>query len=99
MDRQTSQKYDVDGFARLDHDRETRQGIPELVYAEGKTAEQVAHIMHALYDKQGYALASRAGPSHAEAVCARLDGAQYDPTSRLLTIGRMPRQKVHQTYQ
>lgn len=97
MDKHNPPKYDVDGFARLDHHREMRQGMPELVYAEGKTAEQVAHIMHALYDRQGYALASRADLNHAEAVRARLNGARYNPTSHLLTIGEMPKQKYGQT--
>ena len=29
------------GFAHIDHQRELRQGFPEVIYAEGKTAEQV----------------------------------------------------------
>ena len=97
MDKRTTPHYDVDGFAQLDHHREMRQGMPEFVYAEGKTPDQVAHIMHALYDRQGYALASRADPSHAEAVRTRLDATRYDPTSRLWTLGEMPMQKDGQT--
>ena len=37
------------GFADLDHHRELRQGFPEVVYAEGKTKEQVGSILSSLY--------------------------------------------------
>ena len=33
------------GFARVDHHRALRQGMPEAVYAPGKTAEQCAGIV------------------------------------------------------
>src|SRR5262245_59828206 len=32
------------GYARVDHHRALRQGVPEVILAEGKTAEQVAGI-------------------------------------------------------
>ena len=34
------------GFANVDHSREARQGFPEVIYAEGKTKEQVLAIKH-----------------------------------------------------
>ncbi|MDO4503131.1 MAG: nickel pincer cofactor biosynthesis protein LarB [Coriobacteriia bacterium] len=37
------------GYARVDHDRARRQGAGEVVYGEGKTAEQVAGIMASLW--------------------------------------------------
>ena len=36
------------GFARVDSHRALRQGLPEVIYGAGKTAEQVAAIMEAL---------------------------------------------------
>jgi len=84
--------YDqVDDFARLDVGREARQGMPEFVYAESKTPDQVAAIMNRLAARLGCALATRATPAHAEGVRAVLDGAVYDPTSRLIRVGAMPR--------
>jgi NCAIR mutase (PurE)-related protein len=38
------------GFARVDTDREARQGAPEGIVAEGKTPEEVAGIATALLD-------------------------------------------------
>jgi NCAIR mutase (PurE)-related protein len=81
----------VEEFARLDHNRAARQGMPEFVFAEGKTPEQVASIMASMAAHQGYALASRASAAHAEATFALVEDAHYEATSRLLTVGQMPR--------
>jgi NCAIR mutase (PurE)-related protein len=84
----------VSEFARLDTQRLARQGMPEFVYAESKTPEQVAAIMERLVEHHGYALASRAAPEHAGVVQSRMASAHYDTTSRLLTIGCMPTQPI-----
>ena len=36
------------GFAKIDHHRSLRQGFPEVVYAKGKTPEQVAQIVRGM---------------------------------------------------
>lgn len=82
---------EVQDFARVDHDRAARQGMPEFVYAESKTPDQVAQIMANMVARQGAALASRARPEHAEAVQAVLPEARYDAMSRLITVGELPR--------
>ena len=38
------------GFARVDTDREARQGAPEGIVAEGKTPDEIAAIAAALLD-------------------------------------------------
>ena len=87
--------YDLLGhYARLDHDRDARQGMPEFVYAESKTPEQVSAIMARLVERTGRALASRASAEHAEAARTRLPGARYDATSRLLTAGNWPNEAL-----
>ncbi len=32
------------GFAKVDYHRGVRQGVPEIIYGEGKTAEQIIKI-------------------------------------------------------
>ena len=39
------------GFASIDHARELRQGFPEVVYAAGKTKEQLRTIFKSLYER------------------------------------------------
>ena len=41
----------VEDFAKIDTTRKARTGFPEVVYAEGKTPEQVAAIMKVMMDK------------------------------------------------
>ncbi len=79
----------TDGFANLDHDRLARQGFPEVVFAEGKTPEQVATIFATFVETAGHALATRASPDHANAVLDAVPTAAYDAGSRLLTFGQL----------
>jgi hypothetical protein len=76
-------------YAQLDHGRLARQGFPEVVFASGKTAAQVAGIMAEFVARAGHALCTRASEDHNAAVRERLPGAVFDPTSRLIRIGRL----------
>ncbi len=44
----------------IDHHRELRQGIPEVVFAQGKTKEEVISIARKLYERSGRVLITRA---------------------------------------
>lgn len=73
------------GFARLDLGRERRQGLPEVVYGPGKTADQIAAIVTALLDyNTGPVLATRVEPEVAATILERVAGGGYDPEARLL---------------
>lgn len=74
------------GFARVDVEREARQGVPEVVYGPGKTAGQIAGIVTALLrHNQGPVLVTRIGPDEAEAVAQEVPAGRYDAEARLLT--------------
>lgn len=49
----------LESFANLDFHRRERTGIPEAIFAEGKTVEQVAALMEAMAGRMGIALATR----------------------------------------
>jgi NCAIR mutase (PurE)-related protein len=73
------------GFARVDVDREARQGTPEVVYGPGKTAEEIAAIASALLTRNtGPVLATRVEEAAAGPVLAAVPGGSYDPVARLL---------------
>jgi len=76
------------GFATLDHHRALRTGMPEVVFAEGKTAAQVAAIARKLAAR-GPLLVTRLSPEKARAARRAVRGATYDPVSRTLRRGRM----------
>ena len=64
------------GFARVDHHRPLRQGMPEAVYGPGKTPEQCAEIVAELLAEPGGAVVlTRASEAQADAVTARNPGA------------------------
>lgn len=70
--------------ARLDHHRVLRTGLPEAVFGENKTADQLVEILQAMLKRPSVVLATRIDSEKAEQVCAQVDGLQYHPTSRLL---------------
>jgi pyridinium-3,5-biscarboxylic acid mononucleotide synthase len=72
--------------ARVDHHRELRSGIPEVVLGEFKTGEQVAEILLALAGGGSGALATRVDAAKAEVVAARIPAARYHPAARLLVV-------------
>ncbi|MDP9226528.1 MAG: nickel pincer cofactor biosynthesis protein LarB [Actinomycetota bacterium] len=75
------------GFARLDTHRELRQGLPEAIYCEGKTPEQVAAIAERLLEKTtAPVLATRVAPATAEALLGRFPLAAHHETARLVVL-------------
>jgi NCAIR mutase (PurE)-related protein len=68
------------GFARVDHHRELRQGLPEAVYGPGKSAAQCASIVFELLETgSGPVLLTRANERQVEAVLARCPGGNRTP--------------------
>ncbi|HTW47759.1 MAG TPA: nickel pincer cofactor biosynthesis protein LarB [Acidobacteriaceae bacterium] len=74
------------GFARIDHHRALRLGLPEVIYAEGKTPAQVAEIFARMAAAGGSVLATRAGAGAFDAVHARLPDAVYHETARIIGL-------------
>jgi hypothetical protein len=76
--------------ARVDTHRALRQGLPEVVYAPGKTAAQIAAIVRTLRDAGQDVLVTRVEAGLAEELARALAGAAYDARGRLFWIGRDP---------
>lgn len=79
---------DVGDYAQLDTHRALRQGLPEVVFCQGKTPEQVSEIMAKLWEHHDRVLGTRATPQMAAYVQNRIPQAHYDPRSRLLSLQR-----------
>lgn len=78
--------YEDIGFARIDHHRALRSGMPEVIYAERKTPAQVASIFDRLAASGVPVLATRADAQHAAAVAAVQPEAQYHELARCITL-------------
>lgn len=76
------------GFAKLDHHRALRVGMPEVVFAEGKTPAQLAQIFSRLATHGGNILATRASRQQFTAVKKKVLKAQYDEAARAILLQR-----------
>ena len=72
------------GFATIDTDRQKRTGLPEVIYASGKTAEQVSQIAERMYQNGIDVLATRATPEMFEAVKRRIPDARYNALAKTI---------------
>ena len=72
------------GFAKIDHHRALRQGMPDVIFAQGKTPRQVADIFHRLAAHGGNVLATRATEEQFAAVAAAADLAEHRPEYRAI---------------
>lgn len=79
-----------ESHSTLDPDRLSRQGFPEIIYCQGKTALQVADNLRALAAANGRAFGTRLDPDKAADVLGALPAATYDETSRTISLGELP---------
>ena len=82
--------YEDMGFAKVDHHRGLRCGVPEVIYCEGKRTDQVVAIVDRRLAGGGNVLATRATPEVAAAVQARFADARYNEIARTITLRRKP---------
>ena len=73
------------GFATIDTDRQRRTGLPEVIYASGKTVEQVQQIAERMFQKGIDILATRVTSDMADAVKKIIPGAEYNEIARTVT--------------
>src|SRR5689334_21600116 len=76
------------GFAKVDHHRALRHGMPEVIFAQGKTPEQVVAIADKLLEHAPNVLITRADRCSAEPVTSKLPEAEYLPLSRVVRFWR-----------
>jgi NCAIR mutase (PurE)-related protein len=81
-----SQKpYEDLGFARVDHQRNARQGFPEVVFGQGKTPAQIAAIGARIAAAGHTLLITRTTPEAHQAVLKELPDAVYHELARCVT--------------
>ena len=74
------------GFAKIDHHRELRKGIPEIIYGLGKTGPQILKIGREIIRKGGNLLVTRVEPEIYRALKGKIPGAVYNPAARTITM-------------
>ena len=76
------------GFAKVDHHRAIRHGMPEVILGQGKTPDQVAGIATALLAKSHNLLLTRATKEMAARVGDIAPQAEYFPASGVVRVWR-----------
>lgn len=74
------------GFAKVDHHRALRHGMPEVIFGIGKTPDQVVAIACRLLENARNVLITRADPAMADRVKAQIAAAEYFPASRAIRV-------------
>jgi NCAIR mutase (PurE)-related protein len=82
--------YEDLGFARLDHHRTLRTGVPEVIFGQGKTPAQVAAIVDRFVARSGRAFATRVSLEAVALVREKFPEAKVYETARILTVGDFP---------
>ena len=72
------------GFAKIDQSRKERTGIPEIIFAAGKTPEQVEKIAIQMLEKGQDILATRLTPEMFDIIRRRIPGSVYNPLSKTM---------------
>jgi len=90
LDRLRDLPFEDIGFAKLDHHRALRTGMPEVIFAAGKTPAQVAQIFARMAQAGGNVLATRASHEVFEVVHAAEPRAQFHETARAITLTQNP---------
>lgn len=72
-------------FAKVDHHRHIRQGIPEVIYASGKTDEQVITIAKAMYTKSNSFLITKTTENVFRSL--EIPGAEFHASSGMIAVG------------
>ncbi len=90
LDRLRHLPYEDLGFAKLDHHRALRAGLPEVVLGQGKTVEQIVTIAERLVERSGRLLVTRIDEEVFRQLQEHIPDAIYHDVARAATVDREP---------
>ena len=73
-------------YAHIDHHRSLRKGFPEVIFGEGKTAEQIIGIMGKMAIQEDVVLVTRIDADKGNLVLKHFPEAQFHDDSRILIL-------------
>jgi hypothetical protein len=83
LDKLSHLPFEDAGFAKIDHHRSLRLGLPEVIYAAGKTPDQVAEIFARMALAGGDVIATRADEAAWSSVKQMVPEAAYHAAARI----------------
>lgn len=82
------------GYAKVDHHRCLRHGVPEVIYCAGKTVDQIKGIVARMIPHHSNILATRADREHYECILSVTEACQYHEMARLVVVKPKPVEEV-----
>ncbi len=80
-------------FAKVDHHRNIRQGIPEVIFAEGKNPDEVVEIAKSIYKKNKKFLITRGSEKIHKKL--KIKEAVFHPSSKAISAGGENKKQGH----
>ncbi|MEA3543636.1 MAG: nickel pincer cofactor biosynthesis protein LarB, partial [Thermodesulfobacteriota bacterium] len=74
------------GIAQIDHHRELRQGVPEVILGESKSLEQLGTILTAMAKRDRNILVTRLDSETGTALCQQFPAGKYDIDARTFCL-------------
>ena len=82
------------GFAKVDHHRSLRNGLPEVIYGKGKTKDQLISIINSLHKAKNDVLVTKLGNNEYKSVKKKIPIKHvYDDISMTLVLNKSKRKK------
>jgi len=88
MDRMKHLPFEDLGFAKVDHHRALRHGMPEVIFGKGKTAEQIVDIASAILNRSQNVLVTRTDSTSARKLVECFPEAEHFPLSGCVRVWR-----------
>jgi len=86
--------YEDIGFAKIDHHRSLRTGVPEVIYCEGKSVSQIVGIAKRMEESHFNILGTRVTGAVFEAIHAQFKDCRYYETARIVVFQPRPVKKT-----
>ena len=94
LEQMKGMPYEDLEFAKLDHHRELRRGIPEVIYSPGKTDAQIVEIARRTLARKGEAVFTRIPHTTYEMLRGELgEEVRWYPDARIVTVGAEERER------
>ena len=90
LERLRALPYEDAEIAKIDHHRALRQGVPEVILGEAKSAEQIATIVKQMAAHGDNVLVTRVSGDKAEFLSNLHPAAAYDPVARTFILQQKP---------
>lgn len=78
--------FDDLGYAKIDTHRCIRQGVPEVIFCQGKTIHQIQGIVSKIAERHSNVMASRADQNVYDAIKQVVPDCRYHETARMVVI-------------